>query len=71
MSKVIYITTYCPDCNRETNIPVTEEGYNKRLNGAKVQDAFPELTPAQREMLITGICGDCWNAMFKEDDDDS
>jgi hypothetical protein len=32
--------------------------------GAFVQDAFPMLTPPERERLVTGICGPCWEALF-------
>jgi hypothetical protein len=66
------IESKCPECRVISEITVTEEGYNKRLNGAKVQDAFPELTPPIREQLISGICPDCWNSIFgKAEDDDN
>jgi hypothetical protein len=36
-------------------------------NGAFAKDCFPHLTPAEREFLISGICGECWDAMFPHD----
>ena len=32
--------------------------------GAFVQDAFPEVEPALRELLVSGTCGKCWNEML-------
>ena len=34
-----------------------------------IQDCFIELTDAEREMLITGICPTCWIEMFHHDDE--
>jgi hypothetical protein len=34
------------------------------------QDAFPHLTADERELLISGTCGSCFNAMFPEDDEE-
>lgn len=69
MNNTISIRTQCPDCKKVTNIEVTNEGYRKRQSGALVQVAFPELDRVQREMLITGICGECWDKMFSLDDE--
>lgn len=43
-----------------------EEGVDKRV----VQDAFPELTPDQREFLLTGISPEEWDTLFQEGDED-
>ena len=32
--------------------------------GAFVQDAFPMLSADDRERLVTGICGPCWERLF-------
>lgn len=34
-----------------------------------VAEAFPHNTSAEHELLMTGIHPDCWDAIFKEDDD--
>lgn len=34
------------------------------IGGVLIQDAFPMLTPAQREFIKTGITPDEWDAMF-------
>lgn len=34
------------------------------LAGALMQRAFPNLTPDQREFLISGLCPKCWDETF-------
>lgn len=33
--------------------------------GKLIQDALPNLTPEQREAMISGMCPTCWNRTFK------
>jgi hypothetical protein len=40
------------------------------MNGAKVQDAFPTLSPALREQIITGTHPACWDEIFGDEDED-
>lgn len=32
-----------------------------------IQDIFDYLTPAEREMFQSGICGECWSRLFPPD----
>jgi hypothetical protein len=51
----------------ETNtmeLPVTEEQLENYHSGALLQNAFPNLTPGQREFIKTGITEQEWDAMF-------
>lgn len=34
------------------------------------QDAFPSMSPGDRELLISGTCGPCFEAMFPPEEDD-
>ena len=49
-------------------LPITEkeyaEAYRNWIKGMYIQDAFPTLTPDQREFIKTGITPDYWNKMF-------
>ena len=63
-----YIVTTCPFCGCSNQIQVNAIDY---LNwdwghGMKTQDAFPYLSANEREMLISGICPDCWDKLFAE-----
>lgn len=56
-------------CKREFEVPVTEQQLSKWRGGVLIQKAMPSLSPDQRELLISGTCGECWEKMFKEEDD--
>ena len=40
------------------------EGEQKRKGGMLIQDAFPMLTPAEREFLISGMTDEEWKDLF-------
>lgn len=46
------------------DIPVTEEQLERWHNGELIQNAMPDLTPDQREFLMTGITADEWTDVF-------
>jgi hypothetical protein len=46
-------------------IQCTEAQYNKWLNGTVIQDVMPNLTPAEREFIITGITDEEWKQSFR------
>jgi len=59
----------CIQCKQEVEIPVTEEQVlNWIEKGTFIQNEFPELSTSQREMLLSGICEDCWNKLFPEEE---
>lgn len=64
------IKTQCPICGKESNVEVEFEDYLKFQNGELIHNCFPYLSIEDREKLITGICGKCWNTIFNESDDD-
>jgi hypothetical protein len=57
----------CPECRKLYSITVSEDALIAWHDGMKVQRAFPDLTPSQRELLITGICSSCWDTLTKEE----
>lgn len=59
----------CVHCRKPISISITEEQYNNWNQNNYIQDEFPQLTPAEREMLLSGICEDCWNILFKEEEE--
>jgi hypothetical protein len=61
----VSITITCHVCEREQE-PIVAEHHQFRAwtRGMKVQDAFPELTPGQRELMISGTCEPCFDKMF-------
>lgn len=64
MEQVTLITT-CPFCGKEHAITVWESDYMAwEVGDALAQDAFFYLSPDEREMLISGICPECWAKTF-------
>ena len=59
------IKIICDICHIEYELTVTEESVDNYRKGMLIQDAFPYLTPDERELLISGICGKCFDNLFK------
>lgn len=55
---------------RTLDIPVTQEEFDKWNSGMLIQEAMPNLSPDQREFILTGIVSEQWDSTFKEDDDE-
>lgn len=49
---------------------VSKQGLENYKNGMLIQKALPELSAAERELLMTATCGKCWNKMFPPEPDD-
>lgn len=58
------ITVHCPSCEILSHVMAPTLGLAKWIEGAMVQDAMPELTDSQRELLITGFCERCQADIF-------
>jgi len=59
----------CRECQQIKFVEASEDGVKKWQQGELIQRALPELTAEEREMLISRICPECWNKMFKEDEE--
>lgn len=65
------VLVQCKSCGKIFNLEVKATSYDSYCRGMMhAQDAFPELTPAERELLISGLCGECWDALFDDEDDE-
>lgn len=55
------LAVVCIKCGGEYVIEVNVKDYLKWRGGnGMIQNVLPYLTPAEREMLITGYCDDCF-----------
>lgn len=54
---------HCPDPEDDHEL-VDLADYRKWKAGMHIQDAFPYMTPGQRERLKTGFHSECWDKMF-------
>ena len=62
--KVLVLVGECRSCDYEVQIPVTDEQFEKYQSGELIQNVLPEVSPGDREVLISGICGECFDKMF-------
>lgn len=53
------------------DLPVTQEQMDNWLvNRPLIQRAFPNLSPEQREFILTGVTPEEWNVAFPPDEDE-
>jgi hypothetical protein len=57
----------CSMCDTQHEIWVEDDDYKAWENGKMCQDAFPYLDAGQREILISGTCGRCFDLLFEAD----
>lgn len=62
------VTPMCPYCGRTSEISVPIDGLEAFGLGAHIQEAFPDLTKEEREMLITGLHPDCFDTFAPEEE---
>lgn len=68
MSKYIKVfTKRCVRCQDQGVITVWEDDWNRYLNGALVQDAFPDLIAPIREQIVSGTHPKCWEELFADE----
>lgn len=60
------LTIDCICCQKSNNITCNWKDFNKWEQGASIQNAMPYLTNGERELLISGVCNNCFETMFEE-----
>jgi hypothetical protein len=64
---LITVTTRCPICDESHALDVDADAYARwTRREVLIQDAFPDLPPAQRELLQTGIDDTCFKRLFAD-----
>jgi len=69
-NNLVKVVRTCPQCGKEQSLQVNYEEYQNWRDGMLIQRAFKSLTAGQREILMTGICEPCWDAMFNFEEDE-
>lgn len=58
----------CNMCKKHFIIKVPTGGfYSWIIEDNLIQNALPDVSPEERELLISGICGNCYNELFNEE----
>ena len=64
----------CWNCLQPHVIEVSSEGYAEWQGGELIQEALPELSAGERELLMSGTWDPCWDELFgdfaEEEDND-
>lgn len=55
---------------RTLEIPCTIAQYDAYVSGELIQKAMPDLTPDEREFIISGITAEEWAATFLDEEED-
>lgn len=64
MMKDIILEMICPMCEHLHCVATTNEQYAKYAGGELAQVAFADLTPTEREQIISHICPACQKKIF-------
>lgn len=61
MKNKMYVEVMCKKCRAVYKFEVEPVGFKKFIDGVlPIQKALPQLTPGQREMLISQTCEKCF-----------
>ena len=63
---ITYQTKPCPVCHHTSRVQLDEAKIQAWRGGKHVQNVWPEKSPDERELLITGTHPKCWDKMFGE-----
>ena len=58
----------CINCYYGEIVSAPEEDFMKWYEGGYIQDIFHYLSAETREIMISGICGECYDKMFGEEE---
>ena len=62
----------CIKCGEVHHLKLDIRKFNRwRQKRENIQDVFPELSPEDRELMISQICGKCWEEMFGGEENDN
>ena len=59
----------CMCCNKSYTIKCDAIDYMRWMSGELIQNAMPYLSVDERELMISKICGSCFDEMYNESDD--
>lgn len=69
--RTLKLTSRCGLCGNDISMFVAPEDFAKYLAGdSYIQVLFPYLTPEERELLMNGFCGPCFDSFCPPDEDE-
>jgi hypothetical protein len=65
------MTVACRLCRQWHEVDCTEEQYLRwREGGSPIQNVMPDVLAAERELLISGACNECWQQIFRNEEEE-
>lgn len=64
-----FTTPRCMMCDKSDEVEVDPDALRAWREGALIQEAFPDMTPEDREHLKTGTHPACWDSMFADEEE--
>lgn len=65
----VKVSKECPLCLAYNSIEVDKDKFDRWRAGEFAQYVWPDMTPSEREVLITGTHLKCWDQLFGIDDE--
>ena len=63
----IDLDKHCKKCGKKSVLKVSSSDLDDYKSGTKlIQRCFPYLTSNEREMFISGYCGECFDELYKD-----
>lgn len=69
MKELMKTTVRCIVCNDTFDIMVNPKDLSRWAEGELIQDALGYLTADERELLLSGTCGSCWDTLFPDSEE--
>lgn len=57
----------CKMCGDTTEVHFEKKDFDRWKNGTPIQDALHYLEADERELLMSGVCGTCFDKLFPPD----
>ena len=64
----MWYETTCPICEKKHGLEVPDEVFEKHKKGMCIQYAWPEADSTTREIIISGMCPECQDKIFSEEE---
>lgn len=67
----LHVGAECTECGETFGFDTSKAAYDAWVAGAHIQNVMPHVSPSLRELLISGVCGECFDKIFAEVVEDS
>ena len=59
----------CRKCGKTIEFPTFREDWERFEKGEGIQYVMPYVSPEYRELLLSGICPECWDEIMETDEE--